>query len=273
MSHIDIIQRNAIQSWMQIDSKVEVILFGNDEGVSDVAAQYNIRNYSEISKNEFGTPLVNSVFDLAQNLAKNQILIYINSDIILLGDLITKIEGIYREFKDKKFLVVGRRIDMDIEDSLDFEKDDWGIKLLEDVNRRGNLHGYSGIDYFIFPRQFPHNLPPFAVGRVSWDNWLIYQTLSRKIPVIDATEMIWAIHQNHPPMYRLDKKDEESFRNVKMAGYSNLANISAADWLFTTKGFEKTPFKRRMSAKLSLLQPFKILISAKRRLQYFLGLG
>ena len=40
-------------------------------------------------------------------------------------------------------------------------------------------------------------LPPFAVGRPGWDNWMIYHARGRKMPVVDATESTLVIHQNH----------------------------------------------------------------------------
>ena len=74
--HINIIQRNAIQSWIALNPKCEIILFGDDYGIADVAKEFNIRHVSEIKKNEFGTPILSSAFSSAQKLAKNNILMY-----------------------------------------------------------------------------------------------------------------------------------------------------------------------------------------------------
>jgi hypothetical protein len=41
------------------------------------------------------------------------------------------------------------------------------------------------------------NLPDLAVGRAWWDNWMIYNAKRHGIPVIDATKMVLAVHQNH----------------------------------------------------------------------------
>ena len=40
-------------------------------------------------------------------------------------------------------------------------------------------------------------LPPFAVGRPGWDNWLIGRALELRLPLIDMTPSVLAIHQNH----------------------------------------------------------------------------
>ena len=72
--HINTIQRNAIQSWLQLYPKCEVILFGDDEGVAETAVEFGILHIPEIEKTELGTPLLSSAFDSAQKIAKNQIL-------------------------------------------------------------------------------------------------------------------------------------------------------------------------------------------------------
>ncbi len=40
--HINTIQRNAIQSWQQMGSDVEVILVGEEDGMADVAAEFEV---------------------------------------------------------------------------------------------------------------------------------------------------------------------------------------------------------------------------------------
>ena len=51
--HINIIQRNAIQSWLQLQPKCEIILFGNDKGVAETAEEFGVKYIPEIEKNEF----------------------------------------------------------------------------------------------------------------------------------------------------------------------------------------------------------------------------
>ena len=53
------------------------------------------------------------------------------------------------------------------------------------------------MDYFAFPRGVYTNLPPFVVGRARWDNWMIYSSRRRGIPVVEGTHDILAVHQNH----------------------------------------------------------------------------
>ncbi len=56
--HIAIIQRNAIQSWLHLGLEVEVFLVGDEPGMAEVAAEYQVRQLAEVRRSEQGTPLV-----------------------------------------------------------------------------------------------------------------------------------------------------------------------------------------------------------------------
>jgi len=130
--NINVIQRNAIRSWLKLYPKCEVILFGDDEGVAEAVREFGVLHIPEIEKNEFGTPLLSSAFKLAQKKAKNEILVYINADIILMSDFISAIKKIEKPL----FLMSGRRWDLDIKEEIDFNTD-WEKKLQERIKKEG----------------------------------------------------------------------------------------------------------------------------------------
>ena len=269
LGHINIIQRNAIQSWLKLLPKCEIILFGDEERMAETAKEFGILHIQEIEKNEFGTPLLNSAFNSAQKLAKNEILVYINADNILTSDFISAIKKIRKPL----FLMSGRRWDLDIKEEINFNTD-WEKKLQERIKKEGNLRGFSGMDYFVFPRNLPHNFPPFAVGRSGWDNWLIYHIRSLKIPVIDATEVITVLHQKHDYSHssygkrnRVGGPEEE--KSLKLAGgFINMCSLRDADWILTSHGLTKPPFPRRIFSMLSLFYPWRLILALKRKLQF-----
>lgn len=265
---INIIQRNAILSWKKLLPECEIILFGDEEGVNKTAKEFGILDIPEIKKSEYGTPVLNSIFNLTQKIAKNQILVYLNSDIILMSDFMSAIKTI----KEPIFLMVGRRWDLDIREKINFNNTDWEEKLKKHVIEKGKLHGFSGVDYFVFPRDLPHNLPPFIVGRPGSDNWLIYRVRSLKIPVIDATEVTTVIHQNHESSHLRVKKDhlkkKEAEINLKLAGgLTEMATLRDANWILTPEGLKKPSFPRIIFAKLSLFRPWRLLLAVKRKIQ------
>lgn len=217
--HIDVIQRNALRSWLELGNQVEIVLIGNEVGMDSVAREYGIRHFPEVKTNSSGTPLLDSIFELALSLNNSPFLAYINADIIILPDMIEIIRAIAKS--KEKFLVVGQRWDLDVKNLLSFENG-WELALKSELDKHGSLHPKAGSDYFIYPRSCFESIPAFAVGRAGWDNWMIYHARREHWPVIDATRSIQIIHQNHDyshlpegkPHYRLPETDE----NVRLAG-------------------------------------------------------
>jgi len=187
------IQFNAVESWLRLKPPCEVLLFGNEEGTAEAASQLGVRHIPEIECSDYGTPLVSSAFRLAQKLSTCDRFCYVNADVILVSDFVSSLAQVEGE----SFLVVGRRWDVNLESQIDFSDPSWEPKLLEYVHSNGVLHRPQGLDYFVFPRGLFEEMPPFVVGRVGWDNWMVLHARLSRIPVFDATRAITAIHQNH----------------------------------------------------------------------------
>lgn len=267
--HFNIIQRNAIKSWTLLKSKCEIILFEDEGGTTKkVAEDFSIKCITDVACNEFGTPLLSDIIAKTQKFAKNEILAYVNPDIILMDDFTEAIKIVKESYKNS-FLIVGRRWDLDVRELIDFNETDWKEKLKETLLKNGKIHGLSGMDYWIFPRDIQFNHPPFTNGRWVTDGWLVYQARSRGMPVIDASDIVMAIHQNHP--YPQQKKSFyvlEMQRNLKLAGgFSNIMTLRDADWILDSKGLKKPSFPRCIFAKLSLFYPWRLILALKRKLQ------
>ena len=219
--HYEVIQRNAIRSWHLLRPACEIILFGGEAGTKEVAEEFGLRHVSDIARNEHGTPLVNDLFEKAQTLTKNDSLCYVNADIILMSDFMLAVaQALHCEHR---FLMVGQRWDVDLEEPWYFKPPDWETALRAHVREYGRLHDYTGIDYFVFSRGLWSDIPPFAIGRTVWDNWLLYRARKSRCPLIDASQVVMALHQNHD--YSHNGKDEEwvfqgpeAERNLKLAG-------------------------------------------------------
>jgi hypothetical protein len=187
-------QRNALESWKCLQTPCEVILCGNDPSVSDMASSLGFNNIEDIEVNEYGTPFLSSVFERVYEIARNEILCFINSDIILFDQFIDTIKRI----KFNRYLAVGQRTDLDLSTPIDFASKQWQSDLLLLVKSNGILHKAYGMDYFAFTKNSKlQEIPPFLVGRPSWDNWFIYNALKRHVPVVDLTQACLVVHQNH----------------------------------------------------------------------------
>lgn len=221
--------------------KCEVILFGDEEGTAEIASELGIRHIPDVERNEYGTPLVSSMFSIAQDTASHEVMCYVNADIILTSDF----PKVVHRIKKCPFLLVGQRWDVDLKEPVDFSSPDWEERLRAYVAEVGKLHKPYGIDYFIFPRGQYHDIPPFAIGRPGWDNWMIHQACSLQTPVIDATKVITAFHQSHnyshlPGGEVNFRKGPEAERNREFLGGPNHAfTVRDATWVLSAKGMKK----------------------------------
>lgn len=245
--NIGIIQRNAIQSWLMLYPECEIILFGNEEGTAEVASKFGIRHIPEVGCNEYGTPLISSMFEIAQDVASHQLMCYVNADIILMSDFLPAI----RQIQWRSFLLIGQRWDIDLKKPIDFDNSDWEERLRASLTKEGTLHAPSGIDYFIFPCGMYRDIPHFAVGRPGWDNWMVYQARHLKVPVIDATKAITAVHQNHDYLHHPMGengvwKGPEAKRNLELTGGpSHLFALQDANWILSPQGLKKVRMSRQ----------------------------
>jgi tetratricopeptide (TPR) repeat protein len=187
-------QRNAIQSWLALGPACEVILVGDDAGTAETADALGVRHIADVARNAHGTPLLDSVFAEAKAAARQDLLCYINADIMLMGDFLDAVKRLPPE----RLLMISRRWNVNVDGAVDFARPDWARQLREHTLTHGIQKSPSGgPDFFVFQRYQWHEVPPFALGRTCFDNWMIYAAVSRGYPVIDASACVMAVHQNH----------------------------------------------------------------------------
>jgi len=240
----DRIQRNAIKSWLASCPSSEIVLLGNAPGNERMAleSQRIYRCPEKIAINDMGkkfyTPRIRSIFDRGLANAIHGTLGFISTDLILIGDL-EKMIKIARD-KFREFLIIGQKWNLKISDEIDFTEN-WQVKLKTLLKTEGNLLSPSNIDYFIFTlNSLPSisKFPDFLLGRPYWEHWLIYEMLKRNIPVIDAMNVITAIHCTHirneksvaPHQFKIETRiNFELIRGAAIAG----GNINNSQYIFT----------------------------------------
>ncbi|HAW58425.1 MAG TPA: hypothetical protein DCX03_05345 [Bacteroidales bacterium] len=261
---INIIQRNAITSWLKLKPACEIILFGDEYGIEEISQELKVSHVKLVMKNDLGTPILGDVFHTVQRIASYDTIVYANSDIIFTQDLMQAIKKI----KIQSFLLCGQRWDLDVQEEIDFDNEPFLNNVIEQAKGSKPLN-LAAMDYFIFPRN-SIKMPAFTVGRPGWDSWLVYHMRAKKIPVIDATQEITVFHQNHD--YSHSKYGEhkrvggpEWKSNISLAGgFSNMCTLRDADWLLTKDGLKRPKYVRRIYSCISLFYPWRMLLAAKR---------
>jgi len=266
--HIAIIQRNAITSWTLLRPKPEIILFGDEPGTSEICQELGLRHVPEIARNEFGTPLVSDIFEKAQQLATYDILCYVNADIILMSDFMRAVEKCSNFHR--MWLLTGRRWLVDLTTIISFQTG-WEDNLRQCAFQLGRLDQSDGTDWFAFPRNCFLQMPPMALGRGWWHAWLIWYVIhQRRGCVIDATEDVLAIHQNHPLGYLVAYNyDYEEKVNAQLCGgWVNYYSVDQAEFALV-----EGCLRRRMTRAKVVLEPWRRkLIIWTRPLRHVLGL-
>ena len=252
--HISVIQRNAIQSWKRLHPEIEIILFGTDEGTAEVSREFGLRHQPHVERNEYGTILLHSVFLKAQQVARYDAVCYVNCDILLLDDFCSALRTVTAAHKE--FLMVGQRTDVDIFNPWPYTRPTWQAELREFAARHGKMRPPNWIDYFAFSRGlYGADLPPFAIGRTHWDDWLVWKVLTAEKPVVDVTPVVFAIHQNHDYNHHPQGeagvwKGLEAARNAQLAGgWKNLRTIAHASEILDSNGLRPNTLRYWAEAK------------------------
>lgn len=266
--HVGVIQRNALRSWIRLRG-VEVLLLGDEDGVDGVASAEGVRHVKGCRTNEFGTPLLDHAFALAYETSKTRLLCYANADIIFLSDLVNFL-GV---LPSRPFLVMGQRWNLEIDQVLPMDSLTIESWLRQLVATAGAIHPPSGSDYFIFPKDVDWGMPPFAVGRPGWDNWLIYRARRMRIPVVDASASIRPIHQNHTHEHVTGRtsanEGPETARHLGLiGGHEHVFTLADATHVLTSRGVRRRidrgmllRFLRRMGVLYPALQPLAKTLS------------
>jgi hypothetical protein len=240
VGHNNIIQRNALKSWTLMHPDAEVILFGNDEGAADVAKQLGIRHELDVERSLSGAVRADSLFAKAQEIARHDLLCYSNCDIVLPQEFCRALQVVVR--CGRPFLMVGRRWDTSVAEPIDFSEIDWGEKVVGRAKTDGVQRFYHNVDYFAFSRGLYREMPALVVGRTSWDHWMVWKALSQGTVVVDASESVCAVHQNHdyshlPEGWKTVSTDEDAQRNFQLAGgRPHLRTIEDANYRLTEHG-------------------------------------
>ena len=231
--HIAMIQRNAIRSWNLLPD-VEVILLGEETGLADAARELGVKHVQNVKRNENGTPLISSMFQLARENSHSDLLCIINADMILMPDFVEAAKRVLTLESDsllsdmreqapalQKFILLSQRWDYDITSPIEFA-DGWESRLKESVRKQNQLHRPAGSDFFLFPKACYIDIPDFIIGRAGWDNWMIYKARKEGWPVIDCTPSVMIVHQNHDYSHLPGGKSHydhpDTNENIRLAG-------------------------------------------------------
>jgi hypothetical protein len=276
--HIGSIQRNAIRSWQKLHPDVEIILMGDDAGAAEACAEMGLRHIPTVRRNRYGTKYLADIYDQAQAAARHEIVCHINCDIILTDDFLRAVRQVAS--RGERFLMAGRRWDVEVTAPIDFADDEWERRIADLAVETNRQRPPQWIDYFVFSRGlYLGQVPAFVIGRPGWDNWLLWYPLSLGVPVLDASAIVRAVHQNHDYGYHPEGEKgvwegEEAQENYRLH-YGKFATLANATHVLTADGIRRNHkakwIKARQRAIGGLSQAWFGLLNLTRPARHRLG--
>lgn len=228
----DAIQRMAIQSWRTAVPSCQIILFNNDQDSATVrraAWDLGVVYSPSVDYDHKGRPLVDRIFSAGEDYAVYKWILFTSADMVLDFDW----RFVHRILSEiERPFVVGRR--WDIEPGAPPES--------------ATLHAACGVDYFLYRRKTIGAVPPFVVNGGGADQWFVWKALTAwNMTVIDATEVITAIHVNHThPEWQNGKagrqgSEEQAYNRAlyEADGMDRLLGVDAAPWVLDNRGLHK----------------------------------
>ena len=273
-AHAELIQCNAIRSWIALEPKPQIVLMGDDAGVAEVAREFGLLHLPKVETNQEGVPMRSSMCQLARQVAEHELLCIINGDIIIL-------DGFYEALKHirlEQFVAAGCRYNLEIRDAIDFNDVDWRTSLQTRLDQEGELFSPSAIDYAIYSRSIsPPILPPFPMAHGDWDPWFLFQYQQRGIPVVNLSHVVTIVHQNHEAPEETKRKRRKWYWSAEgrmtvrqMGGFSSMITLREADYVMTGNGLERPPLPYYLLSRLGRYRTWRSALACRRRLKAWL---
>ena len=177
---------------LAIDVSNTQTVLGVYEGAT-LRHHWRLQTHSGRTADEYGV-LVSDLLARAEAAVTNEWLCLVNTDIILPRNFVEEFARVRREMN--RFMMVGRRTDLDVTEALDFGPG-WEGRLRERAMTEGKLLPPWASDYFVYPKGLFTDVPPFAMGRLAYDNWFLFNALRSGFALVDVTSVLLAVHQNH----------------------------------------------------------------------------
>ena len=216
------VQIAAFRSWRRAFPNATILLFGDVASWNEEIESLVMEAAGPLVKGMAGGELIRDMFQDASKRGVGQLLLYLNSDILLddsAADVVEKIQD-----RPGPWLGSARRWCLpkwsDVAPASELE---WSI-FFSRAEKSGRWGEACALDMFLFCGLSFERMPPFFIGHRGWDNWMIYHARSQNISVIDISAAMRVIHCDHDYSYakgnsapsRRDGPLEEA--NLKMLG-------------------------------------------------------
>jgi len=236
-----LVQAVAVMSWLDVDPAAQLLLFGTEDTCAAFLELPELKRAgparvtcSKLRCFREGAPRLDCVFGDAVAASTSDVLMYANADVVVFSDILRAIAHV--KARAANFFVVAKRFDLNITRALratlrsaaleggtpldsNAAATGWLQHLTADVRGSAVSHAREGIDIMAFPRATPPRVPPFLVGRVQWDNWMLLQAISMPTVLsVEVSSVALVVHLNHG-QYKASARKNGTRYNKRLAVY------------------------------------------------------
>ena len=230
-------QLDAVQSWLLLKPKPEILIIGNDSKTKMICNRYGLKHIeSEFSK--YGTPMLEAMMRNAEKNARNKIMALVSGDIVLFQETMDAVKSLDKSFD----MFCGVSIKTDVDPSsykIDFSNPNW----YELAKKKGWHTVATSGDFFVHPKGFLDampKMPPFVIGRGMCDSWLLYFSNQNNF-LVNITEAVPLYHVPHHHEYWKKNKfghfppEENNYTNNPDTDICYNFKISTAKYMMNSK--------------------------------------
>src|SRR5437588_10450195 len=154
------IQTNSVKSWLALRPTPEIILVGNEDGVSEMCARFGLLHAPKVATTPSGRPIISDVFAQAEARTINELMCYVNADIMLTQTLIEAVVRLRQRFA--RPVLVCAPVNCTVPFGIQADGPGWESAYTFATSWARPRAG--GADVFVFPRAFYRNIPPVPIG-------------------------------------------------------------------------------------------------------------
>lgn len=271
------VQLSAIESWLNIDSNIEIFLFEDESKTIHefITPNRNLKIVTEFDSSLSGVPLLDSMYQIINNISKYDIICYITADILLPENFAKEIFQFIHN-GDKlftRFVGVSCRYDL-TDPTLHRNPDEPIVDYYKRCSEHTKIRKRSGIDLWVTKKDDNIQYLPFPIGRCLTDNWFVAYCKENQITIVDLSECFQLIHQNHnKPSAKSRFFEIEKyichllFENGSMRG----GDLYDSDYLYKDNSFNKPKGMRSIWLFLYKVKLYRFILSLyrKMRIKYY----
>lgn len=183
-----------IENWLSFRPFVIPVIFTTELPLADECRTKGWRVFPVRSVGAEDIPVLKDMY-LDVMLTFNTLFYgFSNSDILFTNSLLETLVAITESVDVKNpIMIVGKRTNVD--HVTEVEGSSWQ-NLISAAQSRGEIFTGRAEDYFITSSTYPwREIPPLVIGRLSYDNWLVYNARKNGQKIVDATGTLLAVHQ------------------------------------------------------------------------------